>query len=320
MCLEELRDARRAGLLAGSPLSSKALAGQAAKLTRFGDPKRLLDAEWQLMNGVADELGRSGYGNLGRLLASRPAEGTPLLVLAVRYFFRRAVEEDPKLFQGLAWASWEQIGQAQERGFARLGEALAEQQQLLDRRLSQLSLHLAQIHGAVLDIQQEQERQGAQHRDIYQAVIGLQLRFDVLAHEVQPDGASQLHSEDERQLIGQVVEQYRALPADLRSQLPALLKGIAKLQLWAGDEEEAEKSFHGVTVTLADSAVRAESHFCAFQAAIERGDWAKAVSSCHQAIHLDPARWTIEHFSTELATAMQVSAEEARQYIRQRTR
>ena len=62
-----------------------------------------------------------------------------LLVVAVRYFFRRAVETDRELFQGLTFVQIEGLGQAQEAGFAALAEVLAQHGQRIEELLGELT-------------------------------------------------------------------------------------------------------------------------------------------------------------------------------------
>ncbi len=58
-----------------------------------------------MVDGMAHELKEAGYGRLAWLLAQRPQQGDCVLVAGARYFFHRAIEEDPKLFQGLTFSA-----------------------------------------------------------------------------------------------------------------------------------------------------------------------------------------------------------------------
>jgi hypothetical protein len=100
--LGELRKARADGVLNSGNLNPKDLASHAAPFARFADPVGLLAAQYQVMEDLGKELESSGYKQLGWLLRQPLHENTPLGVLAVRYFFRRAIEEDSRLFQGQA--------------------------------------------------------------------------------------------------------------------------------------------------------------------------------------------------------------------------
>ena len=102
--LAQLQAARKAGLLTGGTLAPAELAGRAGAFARFADPQSLLEAEWALVEEVAAEVRQAGFGALAHLLELRPPRGLPLLVTAVRYFFRREVETDRELFQGLTFA------------------------------------------------------------------------------------------------------------------------------------------------------------------------------------------------------------------------
>ena len=84
----------------------------------------LVDDGAQLHSRIAQDRGHTVAGGVrrigGRAIAGRQArkpaglseESASLLAVAVRYHFRRAVEEDPRLFQGLAFAQLERIGKA----------------------------------------------------------------------------------------------------------------------------------------------------------------------------------------------------------------
>jgi hypothetical protein len=129
-CLRELRAARKAGLLTGQRLDPKEIAAQAGPLVRF-DPTAALAAERQALDQLADDLRQAHYPTLAHLIALRPDDpGSPLLVLAARSFFRREVETDSRLAQGLVGACLERFGDDQERGFAALADGLAR---LLER-------------------------------------------------------------------------------------------------------------------------------------------------------------------------------------------
>jgi uracil-DNA glycosylase family 4 len=290
-CLDELRAARKAGVLTAGELSPPALARQAGAFARFGDPQGVLAAEQSALGEMADDLRQAGYEDLAAFVALRPQGGPPLLVVAARYFFRRAVEQDSALFQGLAFAQLEGLQQAQEAGFDALQRALAERGERLEQLLGEVGAAVAATHAAVLDVQQEQRRQGQQHRDLYQAVLEVQGRLDLLHREVRPRDSLSLRNDGERALVKQLVARYRGLPEGRRRELPALLNAIGKLEVAAGDFRAAQSDFASVAGLVADPAARAEAHANAYQAALERRDWATALNELREAARLDPARF-----------------------------
>jgi uracil-DNA glycosylase family 4 len=291
-CLCDLQAARKSGLLKGGRLEPERLARQAGTFARYADPQRLLEAEGTALDDIAGELRRSGHDDLAGLVALRPQQGPTLLVIAVRYFFRRAVEDDPRLFQGLAFAQLEGLQQAQERGFADLQRVFAEQGDRLEHLLGDVRTAVAQTHGAVLDIQEEQRHQGAQARDIYSAVIGLQGRLDLLQHALRPRDSLSIRGDGERDLVKEVVARYRALPAEQRRCLPALLNGIGKLEVATGDFQAAQRDFASVAELVSDTPARAEAHHNACRAALERRHWDTALAELRQAMALDPGRFS----------------------------
>lgn len=139
-CLAELHAAQGAGLLAGDADPS-AVAARPGDLTRFADPTALVAVQWTLANELAGELREQGYPTLASLLSLRPVgdpNAVPLLAVAVHYHFRRAVEDDPRLFQGLAFAQLERIGNMQEDGTAQLAKLMSRSVERLETRLGEL--------------------------------------------------------------------------------------------------------------------------------------------------------------------------------------
>ncbi|QDU20379.1 WD40 repeat domain-containing protein [Urbifossiella limnaea] len=140
-CRTELTAARAAGLLAGDA-DPVALADGLGTLTRFDEPTALLAAQWGVADALAADLHAEGFPSLASLVALRPPSdptAAPLLAVAVRYYFRRSVEDDPKLFQGLAFAQLERLGKAQEDGAAQLAALMARYVERLEARLGELT-------------------------------------------------------------------------------------------------------------------------------------------------------------------------------------
>src|ERR1019366_1689054 len=111
-CLAELRAARKEGKLTGGQGPPGELARQAGELAVFNNDQSVLDAEWTIVKRVATELQKTEYSNLAKLLNARPANGgSPILASSVRFFFRREIETNQPLFQGLVFAEIENISE-----------------------------------------------------------------------------------------------------------------------------------------------------------------------------------------------------------------
>jgi hypothetical protein len=287
-CLRELRAARKAKMLTAGSLDPGQLARQAGAFARFTDPDSLLDAEWRAVGNVAEELRRAGHTNLGRFLAMRPPEGPPLLVIAARYFFRRAVEDDPKLSQGVAFAQLERLGKAQEQGFASLAAALAQRGDRLEELLGDVRAVVVETHAAVLDLRAQMRGQG---EEIRQAVLKLLEQHQLQRRELRPRDSLSIRGDNERQLVKQLVGRYRSLPEEDRRRVPALLNAIGKLQVVAGDFDAAQRDFEQVATLTQDAGAQAEAHFNAYRAALERRDWDAALRALCRAVRLDARRF-----------------------------
>lgn len=290
-CLDELRAARKGRALAASAVSSRELAEAAAEFARFSDPRSLVDAEWGRALEVAHALNEAGHKSLAWLLSQRPADGRPLLVLAAQYFFRRAVEADAKLFQGLAMARLEGLGEAQERGFASLETALAQQGQRLEQLLDSVQAVVVQTHSAVVGLQAQLKGQGEQMEQIGQAVMKLLEQHELHGRAVRPGDSLSIRNDGERQLVRQLVERYRSLPEGQRHKMPSLLNAIGKLEVVAGNFDAAQEDFQQVATLATDPAAQAEARFNAYQAALERRDFDTALKELIEAIKLDARRY-----------------------------
>jgi WD40 repeat protein len=278
-CLHELRHARKAGRLDGGVLDPSALAHSAGALARFSDPQALLEAEGQALAEMASACRDMGYPYLSELVALRTdAGGMTLLVAAARFFFRREVETDRELFQGLTWAKLELLQTTQDQHLAGLAEALADHGERLEEALASLQEKVAETHGVVVDIREE--------------VLGLARRFDLLHRELRPRDSLSIGSEGERQLVKQVIARYRALPDGERRRLPDLLSAVGKLEVATGAFRAAQEDFQQAALLTADQPARAEAHYNAYAAALEQGDWPAALESLRQAAALDGARFT----------------------------
>ncbi len=232
-----------------------------------------------------------GYDNLAGLLCLRPRQGDPLLVAAARYYFHRAVEEDAKLFQGLAFAKLEALGTAQENGFAALATALTHQGQQVEELLADVQGVVVQTHGAVVDLQQQMVGQSQQLQQLGEAVQELLARHKMQSREVRPGDSLSIRDDTERQLIKQLIARYRCLPEKERQTMPVLLNAIGKLEVVAGDFDAAQRDFQAVADLAPDGPTRAEAHFNAFQAALERRDLGGAMKEFLTAVELNGSRY-----------------------------
>jgi WD40 repeat protein/tetratricopeptide (TPR) repeat protein len=289
--LRQLQAARKAGILTDGTLTPQKLAREAGAFARYSDPASLLDAEWRLVEQMAGEVRLAGFGTLAHFLALRHGQGTSLLVTAARYFFRREVETDRELFQGLAFAQMERLAQTEEAGFAALSEALAQQGHHLEDLLGDVRDVVTATHGEMLNIKEELHQLGPQIKELGQAVLQVLEQHQLQNRSVRPGDSLSIHNPGERHLVKQLVARYRALPREEQQRLPALLNGLGKLEIAAGDLEEAQRDFQEVASLVAEPQAQAEAHYNAYEAALERRDWDQALEELSKAVDLAPDRF-----------------------------
>lgn len=289
--LEQLREARRRKLLDQGSLTPADLARQAGEFARFRDPAAQLQLERRATRAIADAL-RHEFAHLGAFLAIESQSNESLIAVAVRYFFRRAVEQDEQLARGLAFAQFEQLQAGQEQAFAALDNTLTQLGDRLTAMLDDVLTTVKTTGEAVSRIEDEQARQNEQMRQMYQAVIDLQKKLDLSRTEVRPRDSLSINNEAERQVVKQLVARYRSLPPEQRRQMPKLLDGIGRLEMAAGDFQGAAADFETVAQLVAgDPSAQGEAHYNAYRAALERRDWPGALRLLRLAVGCDAKRF-----------------------------
>jgi hypothetical protein len=205
-CLKELRQMQNLGLFTRGDIEPKSLAQQTGKWATYTDPSGILAAEWTYLEEMATELRGSGFRTLAQFLTLKPTGEMPLLVIAVRHFFRREVESDRELFQGLAYLRMEQFHQKQETGLAALEDALARYGDRLEKLLQDVQAVVVETHGDVKDIKAEMAKQGKQLDVVGQAV------FRALGQHLPTAGETPADTPKERNLRLEMLNTFLKTP------------------------------------------------------------------------------------------------------------
>ncbi len=297
-CLAQLHAARKAGLLDKEALDPRDLAARVGDLSRFGDAPGAVEAEFRVLTEMSARLRRDGYEALATFLELRPAGGPPVLVSAMRYHFQREVEQDAQLFQGLAYAKFDALESGQRRGF----DALTHHAEKLQGMLADVQAVVVRTHGDVLDMKAELARQGRQMQELGAQVLRALEQRQLQARELNGNDSLSIRDDDERRLVRDIVRRYRGLPAEERQRMPALLNAVGKLEVVAGNFEEAQRDFREAAALVDDPAAKAEVAYNAYRAALERRAWDDALLSLTEAARGDPARFApfpLEKFDPE---------------------
>src|SRR5262249_38794878 len=145
-------------------------------LGRFADhqdPEAVLAQQQATIQELARLLEHEGFKNLAWLIAHEVQSGQGLLVIAVQYFFRRAVENNRELARSIQLSRMESLTQAQATGFQQLEALLRNHGQELEALLDGLMAVAEEMRDAVLDIHAEQQKHGDQLADIYRLLLQL---------------------------------------------------------------------------------------------------------------------------------------------------
>jgi formylglycine-generating enzyme required for sulfatase activity/tRNA A-37 threonylcarbamoyl transferase component Bud32 len=292
-CLEELQRLRKDRVLTADRLDTTEVARQAAAFSCFAEPEQLVEGARSAANGVADALA-GDYPSLAQLLRQPTPGGPPLLVAAFAYFFRREIVTNAELARGLTLDNLEHLSAAQSAGFAAIKGALDELGNRFENLLSDSLQRWERIEKGVLDIQEELRRQGSSHQEVRLLIEQILKRLERLGMqwgEILPQHSFSIRGEDERRAVKQLLNRFRQLSPEEQRQLPAVLNGLGKLQVGAGDFPEARKTFDEVARTVSGSTARAEACFNAYRTALEERKWDEALAALRQAVDLDPPRF-----------------------------
>ena len=306
-CLLELNQAKAKGMLTAKNISANEMSKQAANFERYSDPSKMITAAGHVMEQIAEDLSIE-FPNLGKLMAQTPEGSPPLLVSAFAYFFRREVETNDELSNGLVFDGLRQLSASQAKGFGEVGKALnsmgddfekvISQLVRIETRVEEVSLVVKGTHVAVLDMHAELQKLGSAHlgnadevRQLMHEVIQKIEQVGMKHGEVKPQHSFSIRTEGERAAVKQLLARFRQIPAQQQQQVPALQNGIGKLQFGSGDFDEARATFNAVSNNTSDLSAKAEAHFNAYRAALESKDFAEALVAIQVAASLDPKRF-----------------------------
>jgi serine/threonine protein kinase len=229
---------------------------------------------------MAAALKEKGYAYLGWLLDLQVHHRTSLLVVAVRYFFRRQVEEDAELARGLTFDELKGLSQTQAEGFRNLHDTLKTHGEQLERMLGNL-------REAITDIGRDIQRV----RQVQEQVLEILKKRQMNDRPVRPEDSRTIQTDEERKEVQELVRIYRNLPANLRAQAPALLNDLGKIKIAMGDFEGARQDFREAATLPSEPPAQAEAHHNAYWAALQGDQLDEALHELRQALALDPARF-----------------------------
>lgn len=168
-CLRELVTARKKGVIPGVSVPPQRFANEASVFSGATNPTELRDTEAEMLKYAGAELAVNGFDNLASYITLAPKDESPLLIVAVQYFFRRAVEEDPALSHMLQVQRIERINHLitdalgeLDAGFKGLGDQLSSAFDSLTTQVSQVQEGVDEINDKIDEWQlQEAQRQEA---------------------------------------------------------------------------------------------------------------------------------------------------------------
>ncbi len=228
-----------------------------------------------------------GYPHLIRLLKFRTRDGHSLLTAAARYYFRREIINDEPSFRESIFSGLSKVQGDLEENFEAHAILITQHGERLEQCLDDVGKQIAML-GKHLD--EQMRALSEQVAGIAGAMTRLLEEHQLQRRPVSFRDSLSFRGDQEREYIHQLVKQYRALPTEQRLR-PDLLNGIGKLQIISGDYEAAERDFRQLAGLATEPSIRAEAFFNAYQAALEKQDWANALEQLQEACKLDRVRY-----------------------------
>jgi formylglycine-generating enzyme required for sulfatase activity/tetratricopeptide (TPR) repeat protein len=289
-CLAELDRLRRSKRLTVTTLVPAEVAQAAAEFGRHADLGGLIDGAMRAVGHIADVL-REEYPALARLLRQPAGDRPPLLVAAFAFFFRREVEHDDELANGLMVDGLRRLAASQAKALGELERAMQHVGEQLDAGLAEIAGELCVLRDevgeareAALQARDSADRLFAQVQDLI-GKVGLSRR------ELKPQDSFSIRGSEERRAVKALLETFRALPGERRERVPELLRDLSRLLFGVGDFDQARTLAEQAAQRAEGDESRAESFHDAYRAALEQGNWTNALDNLHQALALVPARF-----------------------------
>jgi hypothetical protein len=248
-CLKEYQRAGKAGLFRMDAVDPGAAAQQVANFDRYTNTPALIQRTNAVMDRVADQLAES-YPNLAQLLRLPTPDGIPLVAAAFSYFFRREVETDDELANGLFFEYLRRLTATQAKAFAAM----------MDR--------LRDIADGVQRTEENTEE-----------IIGLLKHFK--------KGVS-YDNEQEQAFLLQQREKFRRLPRESQkaADWSAMADRLGEAGLY-GQAQEEHNNAAAAALQENNQELAAAEHFKAYLSACEKQQWAAALASIQAAAKLD---------------------------------
>jgi len=273
--LRELRAARQQGMLLGA-LNPEEMR---KTLAAHGSQATILDTDRAALADMGTRLTQANFKNLAHLVCHQVQPDQALLVVAVRYFFRREVESNETLARSLQFNQMETLSESQRRSFQQLDAALSTSGHKVESALNDLGSEVEKIGQEIDELKQMVQQLLALHQMHQQK-------------EVRPGISRSIRGEHDKRRVRELVERYQSLPETHRHDRPDLLNDVALLQVASGQCAEACETFDNLAVMVKDDPTAlAQARYNAYRAALEQRNWERALQALREAIQLLPDRY-----------------------------
>lgn len=290
--LAELRDARKKGHLAVSSGDINQLQGDG--FIKFEAPEKIAKFDEDMVNQLTSKLKSMGYENLCSIAGAKPTGQKPIILIAVRYYFRCRLEQDPALTNGLNSNRLVTIDVQQEKALAGIDQLMTQGEELKKLLTETTAVVMETLSVAVesrdnINALKNKFDQAQAENSRYLAAILERIGIANRPMRIG-DGASMSRGSKETTEALGILKQFETIKAgnNCNSQI---VSTAAKVYSSIGNYDEAVKNFRDAAVLETDSAKKAEQHYNAYMTLLEKKDFNQAIRELVQAVKLDRKRF-----------------------------
>ena len=290
--LAELRDARKNGHLAVSSGDINQLQGDG--FIKFEAPEKIAKFDEDMVNQLTNKLKVMGYENLCAIAGAKPTGQKPIILIAVRYYFRCRLEQDPALTNGLNSNRLVTIDVQQEKALAGIDQLMTQGEELKKLLTETNAVVMETLSVAVESrdnikaLEIKFDRAQAENSRYLAAILE---RIGIANRPMRiGDGASMSRGSKETTEALGILKQFETIKAgnNCNSQI---VSTAAKVYSSIGNYDEAVKNFRDAATLETDSAKKAEQHYNAYMTLLEKKDFDQAIRELVQAVNLDRKRF-----------------------------
>ncbi|MEI8296222.1 MAG: protein kinase, partial [Alphaproteobacteria bacterium] len=257
---------------------------------KFEAPEKIAKFDEDMVNQLTNKLKVMGYENLCAIAGAKPTGQKPIILIAVRYYFRCRLEQDPALTNGLNSNRLVTIDVQQEKALADIDQLMTQGEEL-KKLLTETAAVAMKILSVTSDSSADIKAMRSEIADLKEKLYRFFEKSDTANRPMRiGDGASMSRDSRKTTEAISILKQFEAIKAgnNFNSQI---VSTVAKVYSSIGNYDEAVKNFRDAAGLETDSAKKAEEHYNAYMTLLEKKEFDQAILELMQAVKFDRKRF-----------------------------